>query len=118
MPESVPPQLFAILKNKDGSINKESAQKSVLALEEMFEASWEIYKSVCYQGRKSMEIEGGEFDCNFTRPIIEIFSNYSKEHQLKRKKTINHGLVNTLIHECKLIWSICKVFLMASTSGY
>ena len=71
-----PPQLFAILKNEDGSINKESVQKRVLALEEMFEASLEIHKSVCSQGRKAMEIEGDKFYCNFTGPIIEIFLNY------------------------------------------
>ena len=33
------------------------------------------------------------FYANVTRPIIELFLEYSAEYQTKRKKTVNHGLV-------------------------
>jgi hypothetical protein len=40
-----------------------------------------------------MEKEAKKFYYNVTRPIIELFLQYSSEYQTKRKKTINHGLV-------------------------
>lgn len=40
-----------------------------------------------------MEIEAKKFYSNISRSIIEIFLKYSEEYQVKRKKTVNHGLV-------------------------
>lgn len=40
-----------------------------------------------------MEKEAKKFYYNVTRPIIELFLQYSSEYQTKRKKTVNHGLV-------------------------
>ena len=56
----------------------------------MFDACNKIHKAVGFGGRKVMEIEGAIFYSNMTRPIIETFLNYSKEYQIKRKRTVNH----------------------------
>ncbi len=40
-----------------------------------------------------MEKEAKKFYYNVSRPIIELFLQYSAEYQTKRKKTVNHGLV-------------------------
>ena len=40
-----------------------------------------------------MEVESKKFYYNIIRPIIKTFLNYSEEYQLKRKRTVNHGLV-------------------------
>ena len=83
--ETVPPQLFYI---EDGV----KMSKTVLCLEEMFDACMKVHASIGYQGRAGMEKEGAKFFCNMTRPIIETFLKYSKDYQLKRRRTINHGM--------------------------
>ena len=67
--------------------------KVVVCLEEMFDACKEIHKKVGFTGRSAMEPMAKQFYSKVTRPIIEIFLNYSKEYHLKRKKAVNHGLV-------------------------
>ena len=52
-----------------------------------------VHTSVGTQGRFYMEKEGQKFWCNMTRTIIEIFLKYSEQYQIKRKRTVNHGLV-------------------------
>ncbi len=51
------------------------------------------HNNVGKTGRLGMEIEAKKFYSNISRSIIEIFLKYSEEYQVKRKKTVNHGLV-------------------------
>ena len=64
-----------------------------MCLEDMFDACMDIHKKVGSSGRAAMEPLANRFHSNITRPIIDKFLNYSKEYQIKRKKTVNHGLV-------------------------
>jgi len=68
-------------------------QRLVIAAEDMFDICMKIHKNVGYQGRQGMEKEAKKFYYNVSRPIIELFLQYSAEYQTKRKKTVNHGLV-------------------------
>jgi hypothetical protein len=86
--ETVPPCLVKI-----DPPGKYDVQRLVIAAEDMFDICLKIHKNVGYQGRQGMEKEAKKFYYNVTRPIIELFLQYSSEYQTKRKKTVNHGLV-------------------------
>ena len=88
-----PPQLIEIQKDDDGAPNFSGVEKVVVCLEDMFDVCMSVHRTCSNQGRNSMIPEAKKFYANITRKIIEIFLNYSKEYQIKKKRTINHGLV-------------------------
>ena len=59
----------------------------------MFDACMKVHKSIGSQGRAGMQKEGAKFYSNMTRPMIELFLQYSVDYKLKQRKTINHGAV-------------------------
>ena len=88
--ETEPEQLIVKEPVKEGEV---PVNKVVVCLEDMFDECMKVHKSVGYQGRSTMEPEANKFYANMTRHVIEVFLKYSKEYQLKKKRTQNHGLV-------------------------
>ena len=71
----------------------EIAIAQIISLEDMYDTCNEIHKSVGSQGRKAVLNEASTFYGNITRAIVELFLDFSKDYQLKKKKSKNHGLV-------------------------
>ena len=84
------------MANKNGTVAEAIELAGELELE-MSEESREqaVLREKFYEkwNRTAMEHESSKFYHNVTRPIIEIFLNYSEQYQMKKRKTINHGLV-------------------------
>ena len=92
--QTVPPQLLKKDKErkKKGKVIP-ATELVVVAAEDMFDRCMEIHNNVGKTGRQGMEVEAKKFYSNISRGIIEVFLTYSEEYQVKRKKTVNHGLV-------------------------
>ena len=65
----------------------------IVPLEDMFDTLTKIHQDVGFQGRDPMLKEALKFYGNVTRPIVELFLDFSEEYQIKKKKVKNHGLV-------------------------
>ena len=65
----------------------------IVALEDMFDVCLKIHKDCGHQGRDTMLKEADKFYGNVTRPIIELFLNYSTEYQIKRVNKVNNALI-------------------------
>ena len=92
--ETGPPQLLKKEKErkKKGKVTP-AVDLIVIPVEDMFDKCMEVHKNVGKTGRTGMEMEAAKFFSNMSREIIIRFLKYSEEYQVKRKKTINHGLV-------------------------
>ena len=65
----------------------------VVSLDSMWDICTHVHRSIGYQGRQPMLQEAQKFYANVTRPIIELYLEFSEEYQIKKKKVKNHGLV-------------------------
>lgn len=90
---SVPPQLAGYEYDEQGVKIDSVVPKICVALEDMFDICYKVHVAVGHSGRASMEVEAAKFYFNVTRTIIEIFLKYSKEYQIKKKRSANHGRV-------------------------
>ena len=68
--------------------------KRIVALEDMYDTCMEIHKKAGYQGRETISLaEAKIFYGNVTRPIVELFLNFSEEYQLKRVNVKNNCII-------------------------
>ena len=75
----------------------------IVALEDMYATCVKLHKSIGSQGRCGMLKEGDKQFGNVTRPIVDMFLDFSEEYQLKQKRKKNHGLVVKPIVSCKYV---------------
>lgn len=83
---------------EDGSRPKKKKDKTsnsgrIVALEDMFDTCMETHKKAGYQGRETMLAEAKKCYGNVTRPIVELFLNFSEEYQLKRVNVKNNCII-------------------------
>jgi len=65
----------------------------IVALEDMFDVCVKVHKDCGHQGREAMLKEADKFYGNVTRPIVELYLDYSQEYQIKRVNRKNNALI-------------------------
>ena len=57
----------------------------IIPLEEMYDACKAIHEKLGFQGRKPILEEAKKLYGNVTRPIVELFLDFSEQYQTKKK---------------------------------